>query len=235
MQAIREEIAHGEAARVAQRLSHQKEDGDESDEAADGIEEAVKSLQRNQADHAEERRGAHEIARDGEAVLPGRDFPARGEIGAGAARALRGPVGDSERREDKGEKDRDGDGHLLLSFLIGDARENVFGEQIEFCGSSQIEPGDDPADEELRERKRVGKRERADYRRGHELRRETDEEGKQEVVDEEKYERRDDEEALDGEEMLEFFAGGDAIPIGRDLPVTVTAEWLGGIDAHWIS
>jgi hypothetical protein len=69
-------IGKREAAEIAQSFGDQEEHDGPAHEPADGIDQAVEAGGEHQAGYAEERRGGHEVARDGEAVLEAGDAAA---------------------------------------------------------------------------------------------------------------------------------------------------------------
>src|SRR5207245_5721448 len=76
---------------------------------AHGIEEAIESLECNQADDAQKRCSAHKISRHGKPVLPCGDSPSGREVRALTPRPSSGPVGDAKRsrsEERRGGKER---------------------------------------------------------------------------------------------------------------------------------
>ena len=93
-------------ARVPHPLGEQEHHGQERDEEADRVDEAVEAEQVDQAGDAEERRGRQVVAGDREAVLEAGDAAPGGVEADGAGGALGRPVGDAERdREDDREDD----------------------------------------------------------------------------------------------------------------------------------
>ncbi len=68
-QAEGQNVRHGEAAHVTQRLSDQEEGDEPGDEEADGVQEAVVTGHGDRADDAEERSSGEVVTGDREAVL----------------------------------------------------------------------------------------------------------------------------------------------------------------------
>ena len=96
-------------ARVPHPLGEQEHHGQERDEEADRVDEAVEAEQVDQAGDAEERGGRQVVAGDRQAVLEAGDAAAGGVEADGAGGALGRPVGDAERdREDDREDDERG-------------------------------------------------------------------------------------------------------------------------------
>jgi hypothetical protein len=74
--------------------------------------------------------------------------------------------------------------------------------------------GEDPGNEELRQREEVREVDDADHRLPHQLWRVADKHGQREIVDNEEDRGRDDEARLGGHQVLEVFTFGDAVPDG---------------------
>jgi hypothetical protein len=68
VQPSREGVGHGVLARVAQPLADEQQHGHEPDEPAQAVERAVEAEQHDEADGAEHRGRAEEVARHGDAV-----------------------------------------------------------------------------------------------------------------------------------------------------------------------
>jgi hypothetical protein len=104
-----EDVRERVAAEVPERLRDQKQDDRPADEPARRVDESVEAARRDEAGDAQERRRAHVIAGEREAVLSGGDAATRGVEVLGGLRPARRPVRDAEgdRDEDEEERDRD--------------------------------------------------------------------------------------------------------------------------------
>ena len=76
-------VGHREAAGVAQQLGDEQQRHQPGHEEADRVEEAVVPGERDQPRDAEERRGAHVVAGDGEAVLEAAEVATGGVVVGG--------------------------------------------------------------------------------------------------------------------------------------------------------
>ena len=100
LQPERDDIGKGELAEVAQRLGDEEHQRRPADQPPGGVDHPVVAAQRDQAGDAEERRGAHVVAGQRQAVLQRADAAAgRVEIGR-RPRPARRPVGDRQRQRD---------------------------------------------------------------------------------------------------------------------------------------
>ena len=81
---VGELVGHRVAAGVAQQLGDQQQRDQPGDQEADRVEEAVVAGERDGAGDAEERRGRHVVAADGEAVLEAAEGAAAGVVVGGA-------------------------------------------------------------------------------------------------------------------------------------------------------
>ena len=118
IQSIGEHVRHRVFAGVAQRFGDDEQHGQIRDQPADRKHEAVVAVERDHARDAEKRGRAHVIARDGDAVLPAGDPPARGEEGRGALRSARRPVGDPERDQHEEQEHSERWCHDFLLLLV---------------------------------------------------------------------------------------------------------------------
>ena len=96
---VGEDVAHGVAAGVAQRFGDQEQGDQPGDQEADGVQEAVVAEEGDGAGDAEEGRGGHVVAGDGEAVLEAGELAAAGVEVGGVLGLAAGPDGDDEGRE----------------------------------------------------------------------------------------------------------------------------------------
>jgi hypothetical protein len=97
---------------LQQRLGDQQQDGHKRHKAADGIKESVETLQRNEANDSQKRCCAHEVASNGESVLPSCNLASRGEVSSRTTGVFRSPVGDAEGTGDENQKNGQGYRHL---------------------------------------------------------------------------------------------------------------------------
>src|SRR5690606_10184225 len=115
--AVGEDVAHGVAAGVAQRFGDQQQRHQPGDQEADGVEEAVVAEEGDGARDAEEGRGRHVVAGDGEPVLEGAELaPAGVEVG-GALGLAPGPDGDAEGGDDE-QREEDDDQRAVFARLV---------------------------------------------------------------------------------------------------------------------
>lgn len=95
-------VREGEAAAVAHEFGDEKQDDEPGHEETDRIQHAVVAEEGDEPRDAEERRGGHVVAGDGESVLHGREQPpARVELLRGALPVPADPCGDAERHGDE--------------------------------------------------------------------------------------------------------------------------------------
>ena len=100
-------VGHREPARVAHQLGDQQQRHQPGDQEADGVQEAVVAVQRDDAGDAEEGRGRHVVAADRHAVLEAGERPAAGvEVGGGPGLPA-GPDRDAEGDRDEQREQRD--------------------------------------------------------------------------------------------------------------------------------
>ena len=102
------DIREGELAQVPQRLGDEEHQGRPANEPARGVDHPVVPAERDEPSDAEERRGAHVVAREGQPVLE----RAHGSVGgievARRTGAARRPVRDRQGQGDDDEKAHDG-------------------------------------------------------------------------------------------------------------------------------
>nr|GEU28025.1 hypothetical protein [Tanacetum cinerariifolium] len=124
-EAVGGNVGKCEAPQVAQALGHQERDDRPADQESDGVDQAIVTVQEHGGRNTEERCGGHEVAGDGQAVLEARDA-ATGRVEVGSRFGFGGgPLGDPQRKQDKGAKhaDRGPVGGLLGSLAqIGACR-----------------------------------------------------------------------------------------------------------------
>ncbi len=94
-------VGHRVAAGVAQRFGDQQQGDQPGHQEADGVEEAVVAEQRDGAGDAEEGRGGHVVAGDGQAVLEAGEAPAAGVEVGGVLGLAAGPDRDAQGGEDE--------------------------------------------------------------------------------------------------------------------------------------
>ena len=102
-----QDVAHGEAADVAQQLGDQQQGRQPGDEEADGVEEAVVAVDRDRARDAEERRGREVVTGDRDAVLRPGERAAGGVVVRRRVRGLADAVDDQQRDDDEEREDPD--------------------------------------------------------------------------------------------------------------------------------
>ena len=78
-----------------------KQDSQICDQPTDGIHETVVAVERDQSRDTEERRGAHVVAGNGEAILPSGNPASGRKVGIGAVRSLCRPRRDDQRDRHK--------------------------------------------------------------------------------------------------------------------------------------
>src|SRR5271156_3943729 len=115
MQAISKHVRHGVFASIAERLGDDEQNGEVSDQKADGVHESVVAKEGDEAGDAQERCGGHVITGDGDTVLPRADAAIGREIGSGGAGKPRGPGSDSQSDGDEREKENERGIHRLVS------------------------------------------------------------------------------------------------------------------------
>ena len=106
-EAIGDHVGEGVLADGPQAFRNQKQHQRPPDQKARRIHQAVEAALGHQPGDAQEAGRAHEVTRQREAVLPGRDPAARHEKVAGGARAARRPVSDAQAGGDEHEKEDD--------------------------------------------------------------------------------------------------------------------------------
>src|SRR5574343_635616 len=124
VEAVGGDVGKGEFAEIAQPFGDQEQDDRPADEEADGVDEAVEALGVDQRGQAEQGRGRHVVAGDGQAVLEAGDAAAGGvEVGRGLGAAGR-PLGDAERGQHEDHEHGDGADvdRLLLDAFEGAGR-----------------------------------------------------------------------------------------------------------------
>ena len=102
------DVGEGELAEVAQPLRDQEQHDRPADKEADGVDQPVEAGGKDEARDAEEARGRHVVAGDGQPVLEAGDAAARDVEIRRRLAARRRPVGDEERAENEGEEHQDG-------------------------------------------------------------------------------------------------------------------------------
>ena len=112
-----EHVGHGEAADVTQRLSDEQEGDQPGDEEADGVEEAVVSVEGDGTDDSEEGGRREVVTCDGEAVLgAGEGCATRVEVG-GFLGGLAGTHDHGHGDDDEHDEDRDVEQRVAGVFL----------------------------------------------------------------------------------------------------------------------
>jgi len=102
-----EDVAQRVPARVAERLGHEEQDGEERHERPDRVQRSVHAVERREAAEAEKGCGAHPVARERKAVLHGGELTVGRVEVARRAGPARGPVGDPEREAEDGDEDEE--------------------------------------------------------------------------------------------------------------------------------
>lgn len=96
-----------------------------------------------------------------------------------------------------------------------DFGDDVLRHGIKAGGFAQVDVGQDPGHEELREREEIGDVDHADHLRVHEVAGVADQNGKREIVDDEEDGRRDDKPRFGRDHRPELVHRRHAIPIGH--------------------
>ena len=102
-----QDVAHGEAADVAQELGDEQERGQPGDEEADRVHEAVVAVEGDRTGDAEERRRREVVTGDRDAVLGPGERAAGGVVVRGGARRAADPVDDHQGHHDEEGEDPD--------------------------------------------------------------------------------------------------------------------------------
>ena len=102
-----QDVAHREAADVAQQLGHQQQGGQPGDEEADGVEEAVVAVHRDRPGDPEEGRGRQVVTGDRDAVLGTGERAPGGVVVRGGVGGAADPVDDQQGHHDEEREDPD--------------------------------------------------------------------------------------------------------------------------------
>ena len=102
-----QDVAHGEAADVAEELGDEQERGEPGDEEADRVQEAVVAVDGDRAGDAEERRGREVVTGDRDAVLRPGERAAGGVVVRRGVRRAADPVDDQQGHHDEQREDPD--------------------------------------------------------------------------------------------------------------------------------
>ena len=213
-------VGHRELACVAQQFGDQEQRDQPGDQEADGVQEAVVSVDGDGAGDAEEAGGRQVVTRDRDAVLrAGERPPGSEELGRGRV-LLAGADHDVERDRDEQREDPDvGDGisyglalggedvdaHADVAFQLG---ADGFGARVEFTvREPDVDEGDQEGGDELAEADQNADVDVAPDLRGHEVMGERAEQHVGEVPEEEDRGHRKDEAAQPVPQFLELWTG----------------------------
>jgi hypothetical protein len=116
-------VGHRVLARVAQQLGDEQERDEPGDEEADGVQEAVVAVERDDAGDAEEGRRRHVVAADGDAVLRAAERATAGVVVGSRLGLPAGPDRDDEGRRDERREQRNRQRALAARDLLGGDRE----------------------------------------------------------------------------------------------------------------
>ncbi len=107
-------------------------------------------------------------------------------------------------------------GYLPPSAVLG-FFDDVLGQTVKVVGGPDVEAGNNPGHEELRQREQIREVHHTKYLGGHELGRVADQHRQGKVVGNEENKRRDDEDLLRRHQILELPALGNLVPfsLGR--------------------